>query len=74
MRTPFDRSSRRGSTQQRQSCCRLTLERLEVVAIKKPSGKMMFNPSPETRLEAGDTQIMLGGRRGLDHVAALADG
>lgn len=46
---------------------------LMVVAIKKPSGTMMFNPSPEIRLEAGDTLIMLGGRRALDQIAALAN-
>lgn len=45
---------------------------LIIVAIKKPSGKMVFNPSPEVRLESGDTLIMLGGRRALDEMAASA--
>ena len=31
-----------------------------VVAIKKPDGKMAFNPSPEAVLEAGDLLIALG--------------
>jgi voltage-gated potassium channel len=44
-----------------------------LVAIKKPSGKMVFNPPPETRLEGGDTLIMLGGRSALDQIAALAN-
>ena len=47
---------------------------LMVVAIKKPSGKMVFNPSPDTRLEAGDTLIMLGGRAALDQIAAMSNG
>jgi voltage-gated potassium channel len=47
---------------------------LIVVAIQKPSGKMVFNPSPDTKLEGGDTLIMLGDRRALDQIAALAGG
>ncbi|HUY91592.1 MAG TPA: potassium channel protein [Pirellulales bacterium] len=47
---------------------------LIVVAIKKPSGEMVFNPPASTRLEAGDILIMLGGRPDLDQVAALAAG
>jgi voltage-gated potassium channel len=43
-----------------------------LVAIKKPTGKMVFNPSAETRLENGDTLIMLGGRHALDQIAELA--
>ncbi|HWB14268.1 MAG TPA: potassium channel protein [Pirellulales bacterium] len=43
-----------------------------LVAIKKPTGKMVFNPSSETRLERGDILIMLGGRHALDQIAALA--
>lgn len=37
-----------------------------IVAIKKPSGKMVFNPAPETKLEAGDILIAIGGREQLD--------
>lgn len=47
---------------------------LIVVAIKKTSGKMIFNPPPDMVLEVGDILIMLGGRTALDHVAGLASG
>lgn len=47
---------------------------LIVVAVKKPSGKMVFNPPASSQLEAGDILIMLGGRADLDQVAALAAG
>ena len=30
-----------------------------VVAIKRASGKMIFNPSPEERIEAGDSLVAL---------------
>jgi len=30
-----------------------------VVAIKRTSGKMIFNPSPEERIEAGDSLVAL---------------
>jgi voltage-gated potassium channel len=39
-----------------------------IVAIKKPSGKMSFNPAPETMLEAGDILVAMGSR---DHLANL---
>lgn len=47
---------------------------LIVVAIKKSSGQMLFNPVPETLLEASDILIMIGGRKDLDRVASLASG
>jgi voltage-gated potassium channel len=47
---------------------------LIIVAIKKPSGKMIFNPSPEVTMESGDVLIMLGRRNDLDRVASLASG
>jgi len=31
-----------------------------IVAIKESSGKMIFNPSPDIRIKAGDTLITLG--------------
>jgi voltage-gated potassium channel len=31
-----------------------------VVAIKRPSGKMIFHPSPEEKVEAGDRLVVLG--------------
>ncbi len=39
---------------------------LIVVGIKKESGKMIYNPSSETRVETGDILITLGERKNLD--------
>ena len=41
-----------------------------IVAIKKPGGKMAFNPSPDAVLEAGDLLITLGHRQQLDRLEA----
>jgi voltage-gated potassium channel len=38
---------------------------LIVVAIKKPSGKMVFNPCPENAIEQGDILIVLGEKKSL---------
>jgi voltage-gated potassium channel len=43
-----------------------------VVAVKKPDGRMLFNPMPETVFEAGDVLIVLGHRQQLDRLEALA--
>ena len=43
-----------------------------IVAIKKPEGRMAFNPSPETALEAGDLLITLGHRQQLDRLEQMA--
>jgi voltage-gated potassium channel len=43
-----------------------------VVAIKKPDGKMVFNPAPETVLESGDVLISIGHRQQLDRLEELA--
>ena len=43
-----------------------------VVAIKKPDGKMVFNPTPETVLEGGDVLISIGHRQQLDRLEELA--
>jgi len=43
---------------------------LIIVAIKRADGEMLFNPTTETTLLAGDTLIALGMRKNLD---ALAD-
>jgi voltage-gated potassium channel len=43
-----------------------------IVAIKKTSGKMLFNPAPETTLEVGDILIAIGDRQHLDRLDALA--
>jgi len=43
-----------------------------IVGIKKPDGKMLFNPNPDTVLEAGDVLITLGHRQQLDRLETLA--
>jgi voltage-gated potassium channel len=45
-----------------------------LVAIKKQSGEMMFNPPPESIIRAGDTLITLGHRSRLDELEKLARG
>lgn len=49
-------------------------QRVIVVAVKQAAGKMLFNPDPQHVLSPGDVLIMLGGRRDLDALAALAAG
>ncbi|HXK08103.1 MAG TPA: potassium channel protein [Vicinamibacteria bacterium] len=44
------------------------------VAIKKPGGRMAFNPAPEAVLEAGDLLITLGHRQQLDRLEEMAGG
>jgi len=43
-----------------------------VVAIKKPDGRMLFNPAPEERIEPRDILIALGRRDRMDQLGALA--
>lgn len=43
-----------------------------LVAIKKPDGKMVFNPAPELVIEAGDLLISLGHRQQLDRLEEMA--
>jgi voltage-gated potassium channel len=45
-----------------------------VVAIKKPSGHMVYNPPGEGRLEADDILIALGPRQQLDELDRMASG
>jgi voltage-gated potassium channel len=45
-----------------------------IVAIKKATGKMSFNPPGEAVLEAGDILIVLGNRQQLDQLEKLAKG
>jgi voltage-gated potassium channel len=45
-----------------------------IVAIKKASGQMVYNPPGETIMEAGDTLIALGHRQHLDELDDLASG
>jgi voltage-gated potassium channel len=44
---------------------------LIVVAIKKETGRMIYNPSPETEIEAGDILISLGERKNLDKLEKI---
>lgn len=41
---------------------------LIVIAIRKASGEMIFNPQPQTVLEAGDTMVLVGKRESLDQL------
>ena len=43
-----------------------------IVAIKKPDGKMLFNPAPEMVIEAADVLITLGHRDQLDRLETMA--
>jgi voltage-gated potassium channel len=43
-----------------------------VVAIKKPDGRMLFNPAPEESIEPRDILIALGRRDRMDRLVALA--
>lgn len=47
---------------------------LIVVAIKKGSGEMIFNPPPDRPLEGGDTLVAIGPRQHLDELEELARG
>ncbi|RLB11238.1 MAG: potassium channel protein, partial [Deltaproteobacteria bacterium] len=42
-----------------------------IVAISKKSGEMKFNPSSQTRIEAGDTLISLGKSEDLKKLAQI---
>jgi len=41
-----------------------------VIGIKKPSGRMVFNPGPDVVLQVGDVLIMLGDKEQLVRLAA----
>jgi voltage-gated potassium channel len=45
-----------------------------VVAIKKTSGKMVFNPAPDAVLEVGDILVAIGDRPHLERLEKLANG
>jgi voltage-gated potassium channel len=45
-----------------------------IVAIKKGSGQMVYNPPGDTVIQPGDTLIVLGHRSELDHLEHLAHG
>lgn len=44
---------------------------LIIVAIKKESGEMIYNPSSEAEIEAGDTLIIMGERKNLNKLEKL---
>ena len=44
---------------------------LIIVAVKKATGDMLFNPSSQTRLEAGDTVIAIGEKQNLERLETL---
>ncbi len=46
---------------------------LIIVAIKKASGEMLFNPKSETIIEAGDTLIALGNKENLNRLEQLGN-
>jgi voltage-gated potassium channel len=48
--------------------------RVMIVAVKKPTGQMVFNPAPEQTLEAGDILVAIGRREHLDQLDTLASG
>jgi voltage-gated potassium channel len=43
-----------------------------IVAIKKPDGRMLFNPAAEVVIEARDVLITMGHRQQLDRLEAMA--
>lgn len=43
-----------------------------IVAIKKPDGRMVFNPAAEAVIEAGDVLITMGHRQQLDRLEEMA--
>jgi voltage-gated potassium channel len=45
---------------------------LIVVAIKRPDGRMLFNPAPEAEIVAGDILITLGPKNQQDQLRTLA--
>lgn len=42
-----------------------------IVAIRKKGGEMVFNPSSETLIEAGNTLIALGPAKDLDRLSEI---
>ncbi|HDM10079.1 MAG TPA: potassium channel protein, partial [Desulfobacteraceae bacterium] len=45
-----------------------------IVAIRKAEGQMVFNPSSQTRIEAGDILIALGHGNELEKLAHILRG
>jgi voltage-gated potassium channel len=44
---------------------------LIIVAVKKATGNMLFNPSSQTSFEAGDTVIAIGEKQNLEQLEGL---
>ncbi|MBU0987829.1 MAG: potassium channel protein [Proteobacteria bacterium] len=42
-----------------------------IVAIKKPSNQMIFNPVPTEKLEAGDTIVVIGKKEDMERMSAV---
>jgi voltage-gated potassium channel len=44
---------------------------LIIIAIKKQSGEMIYNPTAQTELAAGDTMIVVGRKSDLEEAKKL---
>jgi len=44
---------------------------LIVVAIKRASGEMLYNPAPDTQIQGEDTLVVLGMRQNLEALEKL---
>jgi voltage-gated potassium channel len=44
-----------------------------IVAIKRASGQMIYNPDPDLRIEVGDILVAIGHRENLDQLDTLAN-
>jgi voltage-gated potassium channel len=67
---PVDPSSKLINVALRDSGIRQELD-LIIVAVKKAAGDMLFNPSSQTELEAGDTVITIGETEHLERLRRL---
>lgn len=41
---------------------------LIIVAVRKPGGEMLFNPSSQTRLQGGDMVVAIGEKQNLERL------
>ncbi len=44
---------------------------LIIVAIRKPAGEMIYNPSSQTKLQGGDTVVAIGEKENLERLEDL---
>jgi voltage-gated potassium channel len=65
-----DRSSKLTDVALQDSGIRQDLD-LIIVAVKKAAGDMLFNPSSQTELHAGDTVITIGETENLEQLRRL---